>query len=157
MSDRQRLRDIMRPSVEAVINPRTQRRVATISTAFDHTGNLKPEAFPAEFVLTRDFSIIGTASTGAGGVTPKRMPQTGRVVRLYANAGTAPSGGEFTAQLYADGDHVASVSISNGQTSGVTPDVNETIPAGSTLTWNVTTANGAANVELSLVYRPVSS
>lgn len=137
---------------DRIANPSRIARDKKVDAAFDNQGNLRAAAVGAAVLLTRDFEITGTATTGTSGTVPRRMPQSGRAVRLDASAGTAPSGGEFTAQLYANGSLVGSVSISNGETAGGS-NLNATISAGAVLTWNVTTANGAADVGLSLVYR----
>jgi hypothetical protein len=156
VSDReQRLRDILRRPLEDVIAPRSQSRLATISTAFDRTGKVRPDALSSALLLARDVTVGGTASTGTAVAAPLRMPQAARVVRLYADARTAPSVGEYTADLYANGGYVASVSIASGLTAGVSsvslPEA--LVESGALLTWNVTAASGAANVTLSIIYR----
>jgi|SRR5690606_9012983 len=134
-----------------VANPSRIERDKIIDSAFDRHGNLRVSALGV-VLMTRDFEIVGSASTGTNVVIPRRMPQGGRAVRLDAVARNAPVGGPFIATLYADGAPVGSVSLPSGETSGGS-NVSTTIPPGAVLTWNVTAANSAANVCLTLVYR----
>lgn len=137
---------------ERIANPSRINRDKVIDAAFDGRGNLRASAVGAAVLSTRDFEITGTASTGTSVVIPRRMPQAGRAVRLDVTARSAPVGGEFTAALYANGAIVGTVSLESGQTANGS-NVSAVIPAGAVLTWNVTSANSAANVGLTLVYR----
>lgn len=152
----QRLREILRRPLERVIAPRSQARLATISAAFDRTGKLRADAFGSSLLLTRDVVIAGAAAVGANVAPPARMPQAGRVVRVYADAKVAPSGGEWTANLYADGAFVTSVSIGSGETAGTSAVslAGARLESGALLSWTVVAANGAADVSLCVVYRP---
>jgi hypothetical protein len=153
MSNAQLIDDILRTGLARTLaNPTRIRLDKLLGTLLDNAGNLRPGAVGLAILLTRDAEIPGTAAVGTNVAPPKRMPQAGRIVRLDALARTAPSGGEFTARCYADGEEVGTVSIANGSTAGGSA-VTYLASAGDVLTWDVLAANGAAGVTLTASYR----
>lgn len=103
---------------------------------------------------TETLRITGTASTGTNVGTSARLPADVVISRIDADAKTAPSGGEFTAELTADGGAIdgASVTIQPGQTTGGS-NVNTAVAGGVWLRLDCTAANSAANISITVTYR----
>lgn len=153
-SEQQRLRAILRPGLERVINPRNVRRMATIATAFDDTGRVRPDAIGASLAFSVVTDLRGVVAVGTNVAIPRRLPQGCRLLRLDALARLGPTTGPFTAEVFVNGTFVERVSIASGQTSGGAPLSAVTAEAGAVLTWNIIAAGGAQDVALGVVYAP---
>lgn len=136
---------------ELIDSVRTTRAVAR------QDATLRPEVVGTALLLPLSFHIAGPAAAGSNVSTMIRLPQNALVSRIDADAKIAPSGGEFTAQLTADGATVegARVSIADGATRGGT-NVGTALAAGAGLGINVTAANGAADISLTVTVRVTS-
>lgn len=155
MSSANMIDDILRTGLARTLaNPARIKLDKLLGSLLDNAGNIKPGALNLALLLCRDTEITGAASIGTNVAPPRRMPQDARIVRLDALARSAPTTGEFAARCFANGVEVGTVSIPNGSTSNGSV-VSFQSAAGDVLTWNVISANGAADVTLSVSYRTV--
>lgn len=155
MVDNQRLRDAAREVARAVRTYEERQKDAAVFAAFDHAGGLKPEALrrslpPYMLVWWLPGTVTAASNVGA------EVPLSGdvRVTHLVVRAKTAPGGGECTVRLTANGSEVVRASLPPGATSGrsrVDAD-RQHRSAGETLRVDVVTANGAANVTVTVSY-----
>lgn len=136
---------------ELIDSVRTTRAVAR------NDDTLRPEVVGTALLIPLSFQIPGVAATGTNVANMIRLPQNAIVTRIDADAKTAPGGGPFTAQLTANGAAVddARVSIDDGATNGGS-NVGASLSAGARLGINVTAANGAANISLTVTVRVTS-
>lgn len=144
-----RLVDILRPAVTGIRPAAEMAQVRSLQAAVDGSGHIKPSALTTALPwLARDFHIAGTVATGANVTEQLRVRQASRIVYLDAIAKTAPSTGPLIV-VVEGGATDENVSIAAGQTSG-TSATSITVAAGSLLTLNVTAANGAADVTVTV-------
>lgn len=155
MTDNQRLTEAMRPVARAILPAAEQRKQASVHAAFKDSGDVKPEALERSLPpLMHTWWLSGAVSAGSN--VNAEIPLSGsiRITDLAIRAKTAPSGGELTVRLTANGAEVSTVSIQPGQTSGHSPisGANAIRPAGDVLRIDVVSANGAANVTVADTY-----
>lgn len=153
MTDTSRLALMLMPT----LLPETQRRVrqeSRTNRVVGSDGNVLPESLQTVTpILTRDWWLPGSLSTGTNQGAEYRLPQGGTAVTIHARVKTAPSGGEFQADVLASGVVIDNVSIAAGETTG-TSVMNTAVPAGGVLTLNLVAVNGAEDATVSLYYRP---
>ena len=153
MVDNQRLRDAAREMARAVRTSDERQKDAAVFSAFDASGRLKQNALTTVLPWqARDFHIAGAVTTGANVTEQLRIRQASRIVYLDAIAKTAPAGGPLIV-IVEGGATNENVSIAAGQTSG-TSATNIAVSAGALLTLNVTAANGAADVTITVWLTP---
>lgn len=126
------------------------RRARTISEAFASDGRLKSSALiPSLPWSVRDATIPGEVSTGPNQLAFP-MPQGAIIRHVALSARVGPSGGPVVITL-TGGDSSQSFSLPAGQTSNAT-GVTIPVSPGAWLRVNVTAANGAEDVTVSLHY-----
>ena len=133
----------------------TTRRVLQSTTG---QGNIREEALPETFTFSEHLTIPGTVTVGTDrSATLPVMGQRGRLRTLVARAKTAPSGGECTVILTANGVDVAAVTLQPGETKRATPVASAIVDAGADLQCRVTAANGAADITITAIFTPSGS
>lgn len=144
-----RLVDIFRPAVNGLRPNAEMRHVRAAQSAIDDSGHIKPQALTTVLPWqSRDFHIGGAVVTGSNVTEQLRVRQASRIVYLDALAKTAPSTGPLN--IWVEGGATnENVSVAQGQTSG-TSATNIAVAAGAVLTLNVTAANGAENVTVTV-------
>lgn len=157
MTDRQELRDILRPVGEAIVPAREQRKLAAIGSAFGEDGVIRSDALaralPA-YVLP--WYLAGTAATGTNVGEEYDLPSMVRLTGIRVRTKTAPTTNEYTVRLTANGAEVETASVGIGETSGRSV-INYIADAGTVLRLDVVSAGAAANVTVLVAYAPVSS
>ena len=156
MSDR-RLTASFRDLAEVLVPEEELEIINAARAVIRGDATLRSEVVGQALLLPLTFRISGTAAVGTNVAEMIRLPQNATISRVDADAKTAPSGGEFTAQLTADGAAVsgASVSIVAGQTSGGS-NVGTAVSAGARLSLDVYAANLAANISITVTLRVTS-
>jgi hypothetical protein len=130
------------------------RRQARMDQVVGADGNVLPESLTTTTpLLSRDWWLSGAVTTGTNKGAEYRLPQAGTAVTIHARVKTAPSGGEFQADVLVSGVVIDNVSIAAGDYTG-TSAMNVALPAGGVLTVNIIAANSAADATISLYYRP---
>lgn len=152
MTDRRLVRAFDRFARAALPDEVLRQEQATRSV-INLDATVDPAALGTALSLTRDFDISGAVGTGTNVAQQRRVPQAVALWQLRADARTAPSGGECTLVLAADGVTVGTVSISAGATVGVSP-LSAPVAAGALLTLNCTADNGAADISVCVAMRP---
>lgn len=140
---------------EAILPEEELQMMAAVRGTIRPDATMRPEAVGQAAQQTATLQIIGTAAVGTDVATNTHLPQAAVIDRVLAYAKTAPSGGEFTAVITANGVEVTRVTIPAGTTSNPSIGVNTPVTANAVLGANVTAANGAADVALSVIYRVV--
>lgn len=157
MTDRQELRDILRPVGEAIVPAREQRKLAAIGSAFGEDGLIRTDALaralPA-YVLP--WYIAGTAATGTNVAEEYDLPSQVRVTGIRIRVKTAPTTNEYTVRLTANGAEVDTASVEIGQTSGRST-LNYIADAGTVLRIDVLSAGAAADATILVAYAPSST
>ena len=119
-------------------------------------GNIREEAVASAISVPIALDVAGALSA-ANDIGPARWAvQAVTIWQVRARVKTAPSGGECTLWLAADGTRIASVTIQAGATSGVSPVAADVDP-GAMLTVDATVVNGAADLSLQIATRPRGS
>lgn len=157
MTDRQELRDILRPVGEAILPSREQRKLAAVSSAFADDGLIRPDALaralPA-YVLR--WYLSGTASTGTNVAEEYDLPSQVRLTGIRIRVKTAPTTNEYTVRLTANGAEVEIASVEIGQTSGRSL-LNYIADPGTVLRLDVVSGGAAANATILVAYAPASA
>ena len=156
MSDR-RLTANFRDLAEALVPEEELEIINAARAVIRGDATLRSEVVGQALLLPLTFRIAGTAAIGTNVAEMIRLPQNATIARVDADAKTAPSGGEFTAHLTADGALVsdARVSIAAGETSGGS-NVSTAVSAGGRLGIDVLAANSAANISITVTLRVTS-
>lgn len=149
------LRDALRPLARALLPADRERKDATIRSAFDTGGGLKPDALRRSLPpLAFTWYLPGAVTAGVNVGAELTLGGDCRLVQLVVRAKTAPGGGECTVRLTADGVSLETASIAAGQPSGRSPIRDDVArrAAGQVLRLDVVTANGAADVTVMAIY-----
>ena len=155
MTDRQQLREILRPVGEVIVPAREQRKLAAMSSAFGDDGRIRSDALARTLpAYTFTWYLSGSLSAGTNVAEEYDLPSMIRLVTLRARAKTAPSG-TCTIRLTANGTEVETVAISAGESRGVSP-LNMIADAGTVLRIDIVTTGSAADVTVLAGYAPVS-
>ena len=157
MTDRQELRDILRPVGEAIVPAREQRKLAAMSSAFDDSGRMIPEALARTlppFVLS--WYLTGTAATGTNVAEEYDLPSMVKLTGIRIRVKTAPTTNEYTVRLTANGAEVETASVRIDQTSGRSA-FSFIIDPGTVLRLDVVSGGAAANATILVAYAPASS
>lgn len=139
---------------EAILPDEEMALLDAVRGVVRHDVTLRPEVVGQAAPQTETLLILGTASTGTNVGTAFRLPANAKITRLDADAHTAPSGGEFTAELTADGGAIddAKVTIQPGITTGGS-NVGTVVSGGVWLRLDCTADNGAADISITVTYR----
>lgn len=149
MSTHDRLVDIFKQTVTGLRPPAEMQHVRALQSAVDASGHIKPQALTTVLPWQpRDYHIAGTVTTGANVTEQLRVRQASRIVYLDAIAKTAPTGGPLII-VVEGGARNENVSIAEGSTTG-TSSTSIDVAAGALLTLNVTAANAAADVTVTV-------
>ena len=141
--------NILMPEVRKMEPPGKLRHVRATLRAVDESGDVAAEALRQALPWqARDYHIAGTVTTGANVTEQLRVRQASRIVYLDAIAKTAPTGGPLIV-VVEGGATNENVSIAEGSTTG-TSSTSIDVAAGALLTLNVTAANSAADVTVTV-------
>lgn len=153
MTDTSRLAMLVMPA----LLPDTQRRVrqqVRTSQVVGDDGNVLPESLSTvTAIIPERWFFAGTPTTGTNKGGEYRLAQAATSLVIDARVKTAPTGGEFQADVLVSGVVIDNVSIAAGEFSG-TSVMNTSLPAGGVLTVNLVSVNGAADATVSIYYRP---
>ena len=141
--------NILMPEVRKMHPPEEKRHLRATLRAVDESGDVAREALRQALPWqARDFHIAGAVIAGSNVTEELRVRQASRIVYLDALAKTAPAPGPLT--IWVDGGAASeNVSIAAGQSSG-TSSANIAVAAGAVLRLNVTAANGAEGVTVTV-------
>jgi len=157
MSDRLDLKEIWEPVGEAAFPGDRQRKQAAISSSFDESGRMIPEALARTlppFVLS--WYLTGTAATGTNVAEEYDLPSMVKLTGIRIRVKTAPTTNEYTVRLTANGAEVETASVRIGQTSGRSA-FSFIIDPGTVLRLDVVSGGAAANATILVAYAPASS
>ena len=133
------------------------RDVARIRGVVNDDSTINPDAVASITPLqTTAWWIPGAAAVGTNVNAEHRIPQAATAIRIDANAKTPPSTSEYTADILANGTSLGAVSVAIGASDGVSI-ITSPIPAGAKLTVNVIQHGSAADITITLSYRPTVS
>lgn len=155
MSD-QKLRDTLRPAVEAMFPARQQRKLAVMSSAFGVDGGINPDALASALPgWIIPWYLPGTVTIGTNVGAEIELPSTVRITGIRLRQKGAPTANETTVRLTGDGAEIATASISIGQPSGRSAGLSAIVNAGVVLRVDVVTASGS-DLTAVVSYAPVA-
>lgn len=155
MADQELTRILVRTGVfRTLASPTRIRLDKFLQQALRDDGGIDAGVLGITLVVPYAWYLAGALSTGSNVTSEVVWPVSAAVRRLTARAKTAPSGGEATIQLEANGDVIGTVSIASGEQQGSSAVADATIHAGDVVRLNVTAANSAADVTVTLAYSP---
>lgn len=135
-----------------VINP----DVDALTTATVYSINAGSTMYGSSGQVVREhrYNLSGTLTDGFTGSIPERIKNYGRIIEIWVEAGTAPSGGSGVFDVNLDGTTVYTTQANRPTLTTGTSYVNATLPdvvdvtPGQKLTVDCDTAHSVANVQV---------